>query len=58
MKYAEPFPFEAFEAWEAQKMEMYENYFFEPEMKEEDGQELGVDKFKDCIVAYDVDAII
>lgn len=45
MKYAEPFPFEAFEAWEAQKMEMYENYFFEPEVKadEEDDQELGVD---------------
>lgn len=44
MKYYEPFPTEAFEAWEAQKMEMYENYFFEPERDdEEDDQELGVD---------------
>ena len=45
MKYAEPFPTEAFEAWEAQKMEMYENHFFEPEGKDdEDGdQELGID---------------
>jgi hypothetical protein len=43
MKYAEQFPFEAFEAWEAQKMEMYENYFFEPEVKEEEEEELGID---------------
>lgn len=45
MKYIEPFPVEAFEAWEAQKMEMYEDYFFEPEVKheEEEDQELGID---------------
>ena len=39
MKYIEQFPTEAFEAWEAQKMEMYENYFFEPEVKEEEEEE-------------------
>lgn len=36
MKYDEPFPTEDFEAWEAQKIKRYENYFYEPQRKDED----------------------